>query len=194
MKERKEIWTVELCNITTGESLFDHRCNCLYDDLYGAIEVSKEIISEYVDYPDVVETTVYQGQYMTENGDVLGDPYDVFTATNKSPQESADARQRTDYVRKYVDYYAVDPQVDVKPTEFKGKQYKSAVIVSPFDDYDSDILVVSSDVQSFLLNDDGAPVDKEAENFDNLVYCYFPDEWFSKTESEFVKLIKEYFD
>ena len=194
MKEKKEIWTVELCNITTGESLFDHRCNCLCDDLDGAIEVSKEIISEYVDYPDVVETTVYQGQYITENGDVLGEPYDVFTATNKSPQESADARQRADYVRKYVDYYAVDPQVDVKPTEFKGKQYKSAVIVSPFDDYDSDIMVVSSDVQPFLLNEDGAPVDKEAENFDNLVYCYCPDEWFSKTESEFVKLIKEYFD
>lgn len=194
MKERKEIWTVELCNITTGESLFDHRCNCLCDDLYGAIEVAEEIISEYVDYPDVVETTVYQGQYMTENGDVLGEPYDVFTATNKSPQESADARQRADYVRKYVDYYAVDPQVDVKPTEFKGKQYKSALIVSPFDDYDSDILVVSSDVQQFLLNEDGAAVDKEAENFDNLVYCYCPDEWFSKTESEFFKLIKEYFD
>ena len=70
MKERKEIWTVELCNITTGESLFDHRCNCLCDDLYGAIEVAEEIISEYVDYPGVVETTVYQGQYMTENGDV----------------------------------------------------------------------------------------------------------------------------
>ena len=194
MKERKEIWTVELCNITTGESLFDHRCNCLCDDLDGAIEVAKEIINEYVDYPDVVETTVYQGQYMTENGDVLGEPYDVFTATNKSPQESADARQRAYYVRKYVDYYAVDPQVDVKPTEFKGKQYKSAVIVSPFDYYDSDIMVVSSDVQTFLLNEDGAPVDKEAENFDNLVYCYCPDEWFSKTESEFVKLIKEYFD
>lgn len=194
MKERKEIWTVELCNITTGESLFDNRCNCLCDDLDGAIEVAEEIISEYVDYPDVVETTVYQGQYMTENGDVLGDPYDVFTATNKSPQESSDARQRADYVRKYVDYYAVDPQVDVKPTEFKGKQYKSALIVSPFDDYDSDILVVSYDVHPFLLNEDGAPVDKEAENFDNLVYCYCPDEWFSKTESEFVKLIKEYFD
>ena len=194
MKERKEIWTVELCNITTGESLFDHRCNCLCDDLDGAIEVAEEIISEYVDYPDVVETTVYQGQYMTENGDVLGEPYDVFTATNKSPQESADARQRADYVKKYVDYYAVDPQVDVKPTEFKGKQYKSALIVSPFDDYDSDILVVSSDVQPFLLNEDGAPVDKEAENFDNLVYCYCPDEWFSKTESGFVKLIKEHFD
>ena len=194
MKERKEIWTVELCNITTVESLFDNRCNCLCDDLDGAIEVSKEIISEYVDYPDVVETTVYQGQYMTENGDVLGEPYDVFTATNKSPQESADARQRADYVRKYVDYYAFDPQVDVKPTEFNGKQYKSALIVSPFDDYDSDILVVSSDVQPFLLNEDGAAVDKEAENFDNLVYCYCPDEWFSKTESEFVKLIKEYFD
>ena len=194
MKERKEIWTVELCNITTGESLFDHRCNCLCDDLDGAIEVAEEIISEYVDYPDVVETTVYQGQYMTENGDVLGEPYDVFSATNKSPQESADARQRADYVKKYVDYYAVDPQVDVKPTEFKGKQYKSALIVSPFDDYDSDILVVSSDVQQFLLNEDGAAVDKEAENFDNLVYCYCPDEWFSKTESEFVKLIKEHFD
>ena len=194
MKERKEIWTVELCNITTGESLFDHRCNCLCDDLYGAIEVAEEIISEYVDYPGVVETTVYQGQYMTENGDVLGEPYDVFTATNKSPQESADARQRADYVRKYVDYYAVDPQVDVKPTEFKGKQYKSALIVSPFDDYDSDILVVSSDVQQFMLNEDGAAVDKEAENFDNLVYCYCPDEWFSKTESEFVKLMKEHFD
>ena len=194
MKERKEICTVELCNITTGESLFDHRCNCLCDDLYGAIEVAEEIISEYVDYQDVVETTVYQGQYMTENGDVLGEPYDVFSATNKSPQESADARQRADYVKKYVDYYAVDPQVDVKPTEFKGKQYKSALIVSPFDDYDSDILVVSSDVQQFLLNEDGATVDKEAENFDNLVYCYCPDEWFSKTESEFVKLIKEHFD
>ena len=99
MKERKEIWTVELCNITTGESLFDHRCNCLCDDLDGAIEVAKEIINEYVDYPDVVETTVYQGQYMTGNGDVLGEPYDVFTATNKSPQESADARQRADYVK-----------------------------------------------------------------------------------------------
>jgi hypothetical protein len=194
MKERKEIWTVDLCNITTGESLFDHRCNCLCDDLDGAIEVAKEIISEYVDYPDVVETTVYQGQYMTENGDVLGEPYDVSTATNKSPQESADARQRADYVRKYVDYYAVDPQVDVKPTEFKGKQYKSTLIVSPFDDYDSDILVVSSDVQPFMLNEDGATVDEEAENFDNLVYCYCPDEWFSKTESKFVKLIKEYFD
>lgn len=194
MKERKEIWTVELCNITTGESLFDHRCNCLCDDLDGAIEVAKEIIGEYVDYPDVVETTVYQGQYMTENGDVLGEPYDVFTATNKTPQESADARQRADYVRKYVDYYAVDLKVNVKLTEFKGKQYKSALIVSPFDDYDSDILVVSSDVQPFLLNEDGDPVDEEAENFDNLVYCYCPDEWFSKTESEFVKLIKEYFD
>lgn len=194
MKQRKEIWTVGLCDIITGESLFDHRCNCLCDDLDGAIEVAKEIISEYVDYPDVVETTVYQGQYMTEDGDVLGEPYDVFTATNKTPQESADARQRADYVRKYVDYYAVDPQVDVKLTEFKGKQYKSAVIVSPFDDYDSDILVVSEDVQPFLLNEDGAAVDKEAENFDNLVYCYCPDEWFDKTESAFVKLIKKYFD
>jgi len=194
MKERKEIWTVNLFNLYSEGSMFDHRCNDYYDDLDGAIEAAKEIVKDFVGYENVVEVTVYQGQYIDEAGNVVGDIYDVFTATNVSPQESAEARQRADYVRKYVDYYAVDVPVDVKLTEFKGKQYKSAVIVSPFDDYDSDILVVSSDVQPFLFNEDGATVDEEAKNFNNLVYCYCPDEWFDKAESEFVKLIKEHFD
>jgi hypothetical protein len=194
MKERKEIWTVDLFNLDSEGSMFDHRCNNYYDDLDGAIEAAKEIVKDFVDYENVVEVTVYQGQYIDEAGNTMGEPYDVFTATNVSPQKSTDARQSSNYVRKYVDYYAVDPQVNVKLTEFKGKKYKSAVIVSPFDDYDSDILVVSSDVKPFLFNNDGDIVDEEGEAFDNLVYCYCPDEWFSKTESEFVKLIKKYFD
>lgn len=194
MKQRKEIWTIDLSDIVNEEGVNHRLCAGIYEDMDSAIETAKKIVEEYVGDGRILEATVYQGEYMNESGDVLGEPYDIFTATNVSPGVSSQARMNSGFCKCYVDWYADDPAVMWKYVEYKGERYRSAIIASPFMDCDCYIMLVSNDVNGLVIGLDGQPYDLEASVFDSKVYGYCPDEWFDLTQSEFVDNVRKNFD
>jgi hypothetical protein len=99
------------------------------------------------------------------------------------------------FVKLYIDYYAEDPVIPCKMTEYDGKQYKSAIMISPNDfDNGADWLIVEDTVEKELFDEDNdIPVNRSAEMFDDLVYAYVLPEWFELPESEFVENVIKYF-
>ena len=194
MKQRKEIWTIDLSDIVNEEGVNHRLCAGIYEDMDSAIETAKKIVEEYVGDGRILEATVYHGEYMDESGNILGEPYDIFTATNVSPDESSSVRLDEGFCSHYVDYYAEDPAVRWEYVEYKGKKYRAATIVSPFTDCNFIITMVSNDVTGLIIGVDGQPYDQDASAFDSKVYGYCPDEWFDLTQSEFVDKVRKYFD
>ncbi len=194
MKERKEIWTIDLSDILNEEGINHKMCVNPYDSMDAAIQAAQDIVKEFMGDERVVEAVVYQGEYMDGSGNILGEPYDIYCATNTRPYVSANARLQAGFERIYVDFYAEDPIVPCELTYYNGKAYKSALVVSPDEmDKGCDWLIVENSLSKILIGDDGDPVDRSAEIEDSLIYAYCPTEYFELTESEFCKrIIKEF--
>ncbi len=193
MKKEKDIWTVECSNITTEEGVFNHLSAVLYYDAESAIEAAKKIADEYAGDDDVMEATVYEGEYQTDTGDVFGEPYDIFCATNKSPVDSAKARMDAGFCKLYIDYYAVDTVIRTENIDYDGKSYLSVSIPSPFSDINGYVVIAEQALDDALTDDSGDYVDKSAEDIDNWIVCYCPRKWFSLPANEFIKLIVKTF-
>lgn len=106
---RQDIFTISAFNITTDEDVTPMSlCHSYY--------IADEAISEAIDYADdlsyeddIIEVRVYAGEYENiDTGDVFGEPFDIFTATNTTKEKSAAARKAANYVNiDGLDYYAV---------------------------------------------------------------------------------------
>ena len=191
---KKEIWTIDLSDIVNEVGIIDVACVKNYYSADEAIEAAIHLIDGYFGDERVLEATVYAGQYEDGHGNIFGETTDIFCATNVRPYRSAYSRFAMGFVKLYVDYYAEDPVIPCEMTEYDGKQYKSALMISPRDsDCGADWLIVENTVEKELFNfDDGNPLNRSAEMFDDLVHAYVTPEWFELPESEFVKNIIKY--
>ena len=192
---KKEIWTIDLSDIVNEEGINDVACAKIYYSADEAIEAAMHLVDEYIGDERVLEATVYAGQYEDERGNIFGETTDIFCATNVRPYKSAHERFAMGFVKLYIDYYAEDPVIPCEMTEYDGKQYKSALMISP-DDFDNgaDWLIVEDTVEKELFDEDNdIPVNRSAEMFDDLVYAYVLPEWFELPESEFVQNVIKYF-
>ena len=110
---KKEIFTISAFDIENDVDVSDMQyCGRTYNNIDDAITSATEFAQFLVDYGSVVIVTVYAGEYENENGDIFGEPQDVYSVSNSDNKTTAIARKRSGYVRSDVDAYSVSPSLD----------------------------------------------------------------------------------
>ena len=106
--KKENIFTINAINITTGEDVTPMRLSKNYYNEGDATDDAISLANELKDDEDVIEVTVYAGEYENvDTGNVFGEPFDIFTATNTTREKSAKARKEENYVKlDGLDYYA----------------------------------------------------------------------------------------
>lgn len=106
--DKKEVFTISAYDIENDEDVSDmQHCGQTYYNLDDAIDSATEFAQCLTNYGSVVMVTVYAGEYQTEDGNIFGEPQDVYTISNSDRRTTAIARKRADYVTSEVDDYAV---------------------------------------------------------------------------------------
>ena len=73
-----------------------------------AVEAAREWCSELTsDDEPLICITVYGGEYKTPDGNFYGEPFDIWTISNKSKEETVIGRRNAGYVSEEVDEYAL---------------------------------------------------------------------------------------
>lgn len=112
MKKGSEIFIVAASSIG-GEEEFeweDRHTRINYCSAEEAIDAAVEMAKELnIDYPeDIVIVTVMAGEYETENGDIFGEPYDIYAVSSRGVFETQLARTKHGYVSAKVDGYIIN--------------------------------------------------------------------------------------
>ena len=104
----EEIFTINAINIETGEDVTPMQYMTDYYSETAAIEDAIDVANQFLYDEGVIEITVYAGEYEdSDTGDVFGEPFDIFTATNATKEKSKIAREKENYVKTTgLDYYA----------------------------------------------------------------------------------------
>ena len=106
--KKQPVFTINCMDIVEECDITPMNLNRTYYIQDEAIADAKKYVEDMADDERVIEAMVYAVEYEdTETGDVFGEPYDIFTATNQNdPKKHAETRTAMHYVRETVDYYA----------------------------------------------------------------------------------------
>ena len=106
----KDIYTLDLTRIDAEgdeEGLDDMQAAQNFYDEDEAIQAAKDLADSYKDDDDVVQVTVMAGEQEKPNGDIVGEPFDIFTASSSDSVTTAKYREKANYtVTDGLDYYA----------------------------------------------------------------------------------------
>lgn len=123
-KGNKDIYTLDLTRIDgdgNEEGLDDMQAAQSFYDEDGAIKAAKELADSYKDYDDVVQVTVMAGEQEKPNGDIVGDSFDIFTASSSDSGTTAKYREKAGYTKTDgLDYYAKGGKPEAKKSEASG--------------------------------------------------------------------------
>jgi len=132
-----EIFTLYIADIEDEERpIDDMKYAITYTDFDEACEDAMKCAKEYASDEHVINVSVMAGEYQTDGGDVYGEPEAVYTVSNKDEEATAIAREKANYVSKYVDGYATDGEeripelAKIKDDELKSKSTKDAEITA----------------------------------------------------------------
>lgn len=101
---KKEVFTVSAYNIQTEESILDMPTSIDYDSEDEAVKAARNLAKTFADNEDVVIVTVFGGEYETPSG-IFGEPYVIYTISNKDRRTTMIARKEAGYVNANVDEY-----------------------------------------------------------------------------------------
>lgn len=101
---KKEVFTISAYNIQTEESIIDMPTSIDYDSEEEAVKAARNLAKTFADNEDVVIVTVFGGEYETPSG-IFGEPYDIYTISNKDRRTTMIARKEAGYVSGNVDEY-----------------------------------------------------------------------------------------
>lgn len=102
---KKEIYTIQAWNVrdeydvTSMSRLADYNS---FDEAYAA---AVEECSSFVGDEDVIQVTIFGGEYVDDKGNVFGEPFDLYTISNKDKSATAKAREEAGYTALNVDEY-----------------------------------------------------------------------------------------
>jgi hypothetical protein len=99
----KEVFDVRFFNVSQDEGM-DIMVPIFYTE-DEAMEFAKKELENFKDDEDVIEATLFCGEYEDEQGNVFGDPVDFFTISAKSKEETMAAREKGGYAVKEVNAY-----------------------------------------------------------------------------------------
>lgn len=107
--KNKEIFTIQIDNVADeemGDLTPMYLCVSFYD-LDEAINAAIDYLKANKDSEEVLEAVVYAGEYEDENGNVFGEPMDVWIGTNKDAETFREARKEASYLSTTANYYAI---------------------------------------------------------------------------------------
>lgn len=117
-KGNKDIFTLDLTRIDSDgdeEGLDDMQAAQTFYDEDDAIKAAKELADSYKDDDDVVQVTVMAGEQEKPNGDIVGEPFDIFTASSSDSATTAKYREKAGYTKTDgLDYYAKGGKSEAK--------------------------------------------------------------------------------
>ena len=117
-KGNKDIYTLDLTRIDAEgdeEGLDDMQAAQNFYDEDEAIQAAKDLADSYKDDDDVVQVTVMAGEQEKPNGDIVGEPFDIFTASSSDSATTAKYREKANYtVTDGLDYYAKGGKSEAK--------------------------------------------------------------------------------
>ena len=108
-KEKKEIFTIDAFAIESEHPIDEIQYQgATYYSVDEAIDAARNLAKELIDYDETVMVTVYGGEYETNNGDVFGEPIDIYSISNKDRRTTAITRRNCGYSSDKVDEYATE--------------------------------------------------------------------------------------
>lgn len=117
----KDIFTLDLTRIDAEgdeEGLDDMQAAQNFYDEDEAIQAAKDLADSYRDDDDVVQVTVMAGEQEKPNGDIVGEPFDIFTASSSDSATTAKYREKANYTKTDgLDYYAKGGKSEAKKSE-----------------------------------------------------------------------------
>lgn len=107
-QNKREIFTVDAFDIENEIDVCDMQyCGQIYYNIDEAIKAAKKLAQDLIDYENVAIVTVYGGEYETDNGNIFGDPQDVYSISNSDKETTMFTREQCGYVNPEVNDYAV---------------------------------------------------------------------------------------
>ena len=82
-------------------------CGQVYYSADEAIVAAEECADYYSDDDDVIIVTVNGNEFEDGKGNIIGEPVDIYAASNKDRKTTMLARRKSGYVNPEVDYYAM---------------------------------------------------------------------------------------
>ncbi len=118
----KDVFTIELSRIyADGEEngIDDMQAAQTFYDEDEAIKVANELADSYADDDDVVFVVVMAGEREKPNGDIVGEPFDIYWASSSNPAKTAEYRKKAGFAASdgKMDYYA--KQTEAKKSDGK---------------------------------------------------------------------------
>lgn len=107
---RKDIYTISATCITNEGLIYEDEVTVVDFHYEGtaikeAANLAKGLAANFPQ--EVFNVTVFAGETQ-ENGNISGDPFDIFTVSSKGVEETAKARKEAGYVAEYVDAYIIN--------------------------------------------------------------------------------------
>lgn len=108
---KKDIWTI-IAQCITNEGLtccdestiVDYRSESVA--IKEASNLAKELASSFPQ--EVWNVAVLAGEVQDKNGNITGEPFDIFTISSKDVETTLNARKEAGYVAEYVDAYIIN--------------------------------------------------------------------------------------
>lgn len=130
----KDIFILDLTRIyADGDEvgLDDMQAAQNFYDEDEAIQAAKDLADSYKDDDAVVQVTVMAGEQEKPNGDIVGEPFDIFTASSSDSATTAKYREKANYIKTDgLDYYAKGGTSEAK----KSEATKSDAFISDWQD------------------------------------------------------------
>ena len=115
------IFTIGVTNIT-DECACDFDCKETYEIFYTekeAITAAVNVAKALADDDSVYGVSVFGGEYQDDKGNTLGEPYDIYTISNKDRETTISARLEMGYTKGEVDGYISNGEIEVWGKKFK---------------------------------------------------------------------------
>lgn len=127
----KDIFTLDLTRIYADgneEGLDDMQAAQNFYDEDEAIQAAKDLADSYKDDDDVVQVTVMAGEQEKPNGDIVGDSFDIFTASSSDSVTTAKYREKANYTKTDgLDYYAKGGKSESKKSEARPTKQEAQI-------------------------------------------------------------------
>lgn len=121
---KQEVFTIDIYDKTNDNPLDDMSYSSDYDNEEEAIDAAREAALEYRDDDSVIIVTVYGGEYKTNRG-IFGEPYDIYSVSNKDIETTKKTLESNGYSIPYADEYVYpacifkDGTIRIKPFLYK---------------------------------------------------------------------------
>lgn len=113
------IYTISVTNLATEE---EYECKESWETYYSidkAISTAIDLAKELSDDDDTYMVSVFGGEYQDKDGNTYGEPYDLYTFSNKDKEETIKVRLERGYVKGEVDGYIHNGEIEFQDKNFK---------------------------------------------------------------------------